>query len=145
MRAGQYARDCYGTRSVTSPGRCNFFATQSIPYPEPELEQTCPFRDTTLCAGGDTTAVKFSTGLVDASILGFNSDTTPKFKRTTICVPLNLNQGFVDIEPPSPHHSVTRYVYNLGPVNDSEQYSSNYTFTLFGDSFKWGISAYSVR
>lgn len=143
MRAAQYGRDCYGHRSVTSPDRCTFFESQTITY-NVQTGQECPFKDKHFCAGGGYTAARFTTGLVDASVLGINTGKPPKFNRTTICVPLDLDQGFVKEIPPDPHHHDYQYEYHLGPVNDSD-YHSNYTFRMFGDPFKWDVPAYSVR
>jgi len=143
MRAGQYGRDCYGHRSVTSPDRCAFFESQTISY-NVQIGQECPFKDKNFCAGGGYTAARFTTGLVDASVLGINTGKPPKFNRTTICVPLYLDQGFVKEIPPGPHYHDYQYEYYLGPVNDSD-YHSNYTFRMFGDPFKWDVPAYSVR
>jgi hypothetical protein len=143
MRAAQYGRDCYGHRSITSPDRCTFFESQTISY-NVQIGQECPFKDTHFCAGGGYTAARFTTGLVDASVLGINTDKPPKFNRTTICVPLYLDQGFVKEIPPDSHHHDYQYEYHLGPVNDSD-YHSNYTFRTFGDPFKWDVPAYSVR
>jgi hypothetical protein len=143
MRAAQYGRDCYGRRSITSPDRCAFFESQTISY-NVQIGQECPFRDKHFCAGGGYTAARFTTGLVDASVLGINTDKPPKFNRTTICVPLYLDQGFVKEIPPGHHNHDYQYEYHLGPVSDSE-YHSNYTFRTFGDPFKWDVPAYSVR
>ena len=142
-RAAQYGRDCYGHRSVISPDRCSFFDSQSVPY-NVQIGQECPFQDKRFCAGGGYTAARFTTGLVDAGVLGINTDKPPKFNRTTICVPLNLDQGFIKEIPPDPHHHDYQYEYHLGPVSDSD-YHSNYTFRMFGDPFKWDLPAYSVR
>jgi hypothetical protein len=143
MRAGQYGRDCYGHRSVTSPAQCAFFDNRTISY-EVLKGQDCPFTDRGICAGGGYTAVRFSTGLVEASVLGINSPKAPKFNRTTVCVPLELKIEFVKEIPPDTQHRDYRYEYYFGPVDDSE-YSSNYTFRTFGDPFTWDIPAYSVR
>jgi len=143
MRAGQYGRDCYGHRSVPSPAQCAFFDNQTISY-EVLKGQDCPFTDRDICAGGGYTAVRFSTGLVEASVLGINSPKAPKFNRTTVCVPLELKNEFVKEIPPDIQHRDYRYEYYFGPVKDSE-YSSNYTFRTFGDPFTWDIPAYSVR
>jgi hypothetical protein len=143
MRAGQYGRDCYGHRSVTSPAQCAFFDNQTISY-EVLKGQDCPFADRDICAGGGYTAVRFSTGLVEASVLGINSPKAPKFNRTTVCVPLKLKDEFVKEIPPDTQHRDYRYEYYFGPVSGSE-HSSNYTFRTFGDPFTWDIPAYSVR
>jgi hypothetical protein len=143
-RSGQYARDCYGQRSVTNPDHCNFFNSQAILYDDILLEQECPFEYFSLCAGGGYTAVRFSTGLVEASKIGINSPNPPKFNRTTICVPLNMEQGFIKEIPPDKQHRDYQYEYDLGPVGNSE-YQSNHTFHMFGDPFEWAVPAYSVR
>jgi hypothetical protein len=142
-RAAQYARDCYGNHAIANLEQCKFFATPTIPY-EVEPNQACPFRDNKLCPGRGDIAVKFTTGRIEASVLGINSPRPPKFSRTTICVPVDVNRGFVHQIPPDNTYSEDRYRYYLGPKNGSSQ-SYDYTYEMFGDPFKWDVAAYSVR
>jgi hypothetical protein len=141
--ARQYGRDCYGHSSLAIPDHCNFFVGQAIPY-DVHLEQECPFKDINLCPGGGYTAARFTTGLVDASLLGINAEKAPKFNRTLICVPLDMNQGFIKEIPPDSQHHDYRYEYHLGPVSGSEHHS-DYTFRTLGDPFKWDMPGYSMR
>ena len=141
--ARQYGRDCYGHSSLAIPDQCNFFVGQAIPY-DVHLEQECPFKDINLCPGGGYTAARFTTGLVDASLLGINAEKAPKFNRTLICVPLDMNQGFIKEIPPDSQHHDYRYEYHLGPVSGSEHHS-DYTFRTLGDPFKWDMPGYSMR
>lgn len=143
MRAGQYGKDCYGHRPVTNPDRCTFFNSQSIPY-SVQVGRECPFKDKNFCASGGYTAARFTTGLVDANVLGINSRRTPKFNRTSICVPLNIDQGFVRELAPDTEHRDYQYEYYLGQVEDSG-YHSDYTYRMFGDPFQWDVPAYSIR
>lgn len=138
IRAGQYARDCYGDQSIVRPGRCNFFENQTISYTT-DVKQPCPFKDPSFCNGAYT-AVRFSTGLIDAEVLGINSPRVPKFNRTTICVPLNMKRGFIKRVPPD---NQFRFDYFLGSTNGSRG-TTDYTFRQFGDPFKWDVPAYSV-
>ena len=142
-RAGQYGRNCYGQRWVTSPDQCKLFDSQTIGY-DVSFDWECPFQNKNFCHGGKFSAVRFSTGLKDASVLGINTAKPPKFNRTTVCVPLDLDQGFVREIPPDVHHHDYRYEYDLGPLNGSE-HSSNYTYRTLGNPFKWDVPAYSMR
>ena len=130
-RAGEYARACYDSRSAASPDQCTFFGTQSIDYKTSKVG--CPFKDKTICAGGNAPiARRFTTDLVDARHIGINAANPPKFNRTSICVPLNLNHGYVMEIPPDKYHYDYRYEYHLGARNSSNFYS-NYTFQTAGD------------
>ena len=142
-RAGEYGRACYGYRSLTSPDKCSFFGTQSVAYDVSSVD--CPFRDKSFCAGdGINIARRFTTGLVDASLIGINVARPPKYNRTTICVPLNIDQGFVEEIPPDEFHYDYRYEYHLGSTNSSG-YISNYTFRTEGDPFNYRVPSYSMR
>lgn len=142
-RAGEYARACYGSRSVASPDQCTFFSTQSIDYKTSKVG--CPFKDKSVCAGGNAPiARRFTTDLVDARQIGINTANATKFNRTSICVPLNLDQGYVMEIPPDKYHYDYRYEYHLGARNGSNFYS-NYTFRTSGDPFNTELPAYSVK
>lgn len=142
-RAGEYARACYGSRSAASPDQCTFFGTQSINYKTTKVG--CPFRDKTICAGGNAPiARRFTTDLVDARQIGINAPNAPKFNRTSICVPLNLDHGYVMEIPPDKYHYDYRHEYHLGARNSSHFYS-NYTYRTSGDPFNTGLPAYSVK
>lgn len=142
-RAGEYEHACYGNQKATSSDECSFFAAQTIPSTVTHVD--CPFRNQSLCAGGGLQlATRFTTGRLDASLLGLNVARPPKFNRTTICVPLNLDQGFVTEIEPDKHHRDYRYEYHLGPRHAGSS-TSNYTFRTAGDPFNYRVSAYSVR
>ena len=95
-RAGQYARDCYGPQPAASLGQCSIFMKPYVPAFREKRKLECPFLDESYCAGDGFTAAKFTTDLADAASIGINAKRPPKFNRTTICVPLNLRQGFVE-------------------------------------------------
>lgn len=140
-RAGEYARACYGNRSVNSPAQCSSFGNQTIRYHSKRIP--CPFVEKSMCAGnGFDDAVLFWTDPVDASIVGVNVDRRPKFKHTTICAPLNIDQGFVRKVTPADANNDDIYEYYLGPVDGGEV---NFTFRTEGDPFDTRIPVYSVR
>ncbi|KIW65559.1 hypothetical protein, variant [Phialophora macrospora] len=141
-RAGEYEHACYGAQSATSSEECSFFRTQAIPSTVTRTD--CPFKNQSLCAGrGLQIATRFTTGRVDASVLGLNVANPPKFNRTTICVPLNMDQGFVKEIAPDKYHSDYRYEYHFGSRNDG-RHTWNYTFRTAGDPFNYRVAAYSV-
>jgi hypothetical protein len=136
VRAANYGRDCYGSHSVYTPGRCDFFEASQIEYTVEPIH--CPFdctKDRCICARGRfETARRLSTGSFSAEKLGLNGKNLPFIRRTSTFVPLDIDYGFV-VE-------VGKWVYEyyLGPVN-----GRNYTFDTWGDPFNWDIAAYSVR
>lgn len=140
VRAGEYGRDCYGSRSVVGIDRCTFFNHQAIPY-RVEIDQPCPFANTTYCWGAYK-AVRFTTDKIDASVIGVHSRRQPKFRRTTTCVPLNMNAGFMD--GPYWNDDQLQVDYYLGPMNRTNEFT-DYTFRQYGEPFKWGVTAYSVK
>lgn len=140
IRAGEYGRDCYGTRPVVGFDRCTFFNNQTIPY-RVEIDQPCPFANASFC-WGTYKAVRFTTDLVQASVIGLHSSKQPSFRRSTTCVPLNLDSGFMD--GPYWNGDQLQVDYYLGPMNRSSEYTE-YTFRQYGEPFKWGVSAYSVK
>lgn len=96
-----------------------------------------------MCAGdGLEDAVRFWTDEVDASVIGVNVAERPKFKRTTICVPLNIDQGFARKVSPVGTNDDDKYEYYLGSTDGTE---IDFTFVTDGDPFDTNIPAYSVR
>ena len=71
---------------------CNYFVEQSIPFTRSSA--LCPFRDATMCSGGDTDVVKFSTGPVDARTLGVNTPMLVELSREMTCAPVVVNGSF---------------------------------------------------
>jgi hypothetical protein len=72
---------------------CNFFLQQSIPY---RVSSTpCPFQDSTMCSISDSQIVHFSTGPVDARVIGINTPIRMQFSRSTTCSPITVNETFV--------------------------------------------------
>lgn len=141
-RAGLYARNCYGHQENTDVDQCTIFANTSIDFSMTDKKE-CPFVDSRYCAKegfSDSTAVRFSTGKVAAKHIGLNVQMSPTLNRTTVCVPLNMNGGFIyklsDVSG--------NWGYDLGPVNSTE-YSSNYTFEQPGDPFYYDVRAYTMR
>lgn len=141
-RAGQNARECYGARLETSLENCSKFKEQNIGTLEMKKEQQCPFMNETFCPGSGFTAVKFTTGLVDAKTIGINAYNAPKFNRTMICVPLDLDAGFAEDLGNGTRKG--EWGYNLGPVS-SDEYQSNYTFRQYGDPFTYDVRSYTLR
>ena len=137
-RSGQYAKACYGAQAATSLDQCLLFEEPFVSTSSVELEQQCPFTNDTFCIGN--AAVKFTTGLVDARVIGIRAQNGPKFRRSMICTPLNIYQGFVEKTSDQRGH----WAYDLGPVN-SEEYSSPYTFRQYGDPFDWDVRSYTMR
>jgi hypothetical protein len=144
-RAGQYARDCYGSQSPTSLDQCLLFREQDVPTSEMRTGQQCPFANESYCSSTGATAVRFTTGLVGAIRIGINSNINPHFNRTTICVPLNMESppggpGLAEKTSDLPGY----WGYNLGPVC-SDEYASNYTFKQYGDPFTYDVRSYTMR
>ncbi|OQN98702.1 hypothetical protein B0A48_15368 [Cryoendolithus antarcticus] len=139
-RARQYARDCYGSRTADGPNQCRVFKEPHIGTLEILVNQPCPFVEGKYCEGSERTARIFTTGLVDAKLLGINADRTPMLNRTTMCVPLNINAGFV--QKPSNDSSIGAWEYYLGPKGDHNE--TEYTFRQFGDPFDFDVRSYTM-
>ncbi|KAE9367943.1 hypothetical protein N431DRAFT_445015 [Stipitochalara longipes BDJ] len=90
--AGLYADECYGASSLIE--NCNKFYNQIISYSAKNATQ-CPF-DGKVCQGANE-SVAFTTGLVSASVLGFNTASPLIFSRTIICSPLDSGPEYVGI------------------------------------------------
>ncbi|KAH6659102.1 hypothetical protein BKA67DRAFT_6128 [Truncatella angustata] len=141
-RSAQYGRSCYGEQPIANPDQCDFFESAQIDYEVEKIDCpfSCPNPDRCICANGIYgSAVRLSTGLFSAKLLGLNGAALPQIKRTSIYVPLDIDYGFVvdrsgyDFE----------FEYHLGPVNASGEFR-NHTFTMFGTPFNWDVPAYSV-
>lgn len=139
--AGQYARKCYGSQATTGINQCLLF-TEPFIESSIETDQPCPFVNRTYCTGNGFEAVKFSTGLVDAKHIGLNIAKGPRFNRTTVCVPLNLDAGFALTPDDDP--SADRWDYDLGPV-DSDKRKSPYTFQQYVNPFRSDVRSYTMR
>lgn len=136
-RASQYARTCYNSPDPTGPFSCRVFYNQSIAY-NTKTHQLCPFASSELCHDGLYSAISFDTGYIDASVIGINSPTAHKFRRTSSCSPLNLSEPYV--LPSSPGTNGTAYNYYYGPKDNT-----NYTFNTSGRPFEWLVPVYSVK
>lgn len=136
-RASQYARTCYNSPDPTDPFSCRVFYNQSIAYTT-KIQQPCPFASSKLCHGGLYSAISFDTGHIDASVIGINSPTTHKFRRTTSCSPLSMSEPYVVRS--SSGTNGTAYHYYYGPKDNT-----NYTFNTSGQPFEWLVPVYSVK
>lgn len=136
-RASQYARTCYNSPDPAGPFSCKVFYNQSIAYTT-KIKQPCPFASSHLCHDGLYSAISFDTGLIDASVIGINSPTNHKFRRTTSCSPLNMSEPYVVQSSSGPNGSAYHYYYGTKD-------STNYTFNTSGQPFEWLVPVYSVR
>lgn len=140
LRAGLYARNCYVQRAVAGLDQCKIFA-------EPRIDIStmtgleCPFVNSTYCSGSSFTTARFSTGMMDTKRIGLNFAQRPSINRTTLCVPLNLDAGFVK----RLNNAHGQWGYDLGPVESDVDYKSNYTFEQSGDPFYYDVRAYTMR
>lgn len=105
--SGVWAKNCYGAADKTDG--CNQFVYQQIPYNV--TSTSCPWSDGMCHADGDS-AVRFTTGAVDARRIGVNTPTKLEFNRTTVCSPLNMNETF--IEPYSRNGCSYTWHYHYG-------------------------------
>ncbi|KAI4151714.1 MAG: hypothetical protein LQ340_003339 [Diploschistes diacapsis] len=133
--AGQYARNCYNGTGEDSAA-CSMFYQQSIPYYVKRLQE-CPF-SAELCAKGLFTALELDTGQVDAMTICVNARPSFKFRRNTVCSPLNMSSEY--IKQTMAYKNVSTYRYYYGPTEHAK-----YTFETTGDAFQWLDPAYSVK
>lgn len=141
FRAGLYARNCYANQAVSGLDQCKIFIEPHIDFETATGLLDCPFANSTYCAGSSFTTSRFSTGLMDSKVIGLNFAKRPVFNRTTLCVPLNIDAGFVQ----SLNNTHGQWLYDLGPVGSDVGYRSNYTFTQSGDPFYYDVRAYTMR
>lgn len=134
--ASQYARTCYNAPHPDDPFSCRIFYNRSIKF-STKTDQLCPFASPELCSGGLYSAVSFDTGLIDASVIGINAYETHKFRRTTVCSPLNMSEPYI-VSSESTNN--TDYHYYYGAKDDIE-----YTFNTSGQPFEWLVPVYSVK
>ncbi|MCJ1250939.1 hypothetical protein MMC30_008167 [Trapelia coarctata] len=144
-RAGQYARNCYGSQNATDSTRCDFFYQTKIDFTTASMDK-CPFKSYELCLGGLYSAVTFDTGLVDASNLGINAEVTHKFRRKTTCSPLNMDYPYVRNETFRDPKNTTYHYYYGGRFDDTTVPPTevNYTYQTSGYPFDWLAPVYSV-
>jgi hypothetical protein len=145
-RAGEYARNCYDSQNATDSIRCDFFYHSSIAFTSKSLDK-CPFGSYELCLGGLYSAVTFDTGLVDASQIGINFESTHKFRRKTTCSPLNMDYSYVRNESSRNSDDATYYYY-YGSIYDDTTVpptTTNYTYKTSGHPFDWLAPVYSVE
>jgi hypothetical protein len=145
-RAGEYARSCYDPPNVTDSMRCDFFYYPSIAFTSKSLDK-CPFGSYDVCLGGLYSAVTFDTGLVDASQIGINFETTHKFRRKTTCSPLNMNYPYVRNKTSHDSNDVTYYYYYGSTYDDTTEPPTNkdYTYKTSGNPFNWLAPVYSIK
>ena len=145
-RAGEYARSCYDSSNVTNSMRCDFFYYPSIAFTSKSLDK-CPFESYDVCLGGLYSAVTFDTGLVDASQIGINFETTHKFRRKTTCSPLNMNYSYVRNKTSHDSSEVTYYYYYGSTYDDTTEppTSKDYTYKTSGNPFDWLAPVYSIK
>lgn len=96
--AAEYRQKCY--RAKLGADGCNFFHNQSITYTE-KFENKCPFPGET-CARERDLALTLDTGLIDAGLIGINSEKRYHFCRTTTCAPLKADGEFIKITKGEP-------------------------------------------
>jgi hypothetical protein len=83
-RAADYAQNCYQKPGAFTARSCNYFYSPRLSFSRPEYTHDCPFDDS-VCRMNRT--VTFTTEITDASQIGINSRSPPKFRRRTSCTP----------------------------------------------------------
>ena len=136
-RASQYVKTCYDSSMASSLFSCGVFYNQSIAF-DTLTNQPCPFASPDICLDGLYSAIKFDTGLIDASTIGVNTRDTNKFRRTTSCAPLNMSETYVKEASKGVNDT---YHYYYGSKKDG----SSYTFSTSGRPFEWLAPVYSVK
>ena len=136
-RAGAYAANCYGESDPFEAIQCNYLYQSRISFSPPQYTTDCPFENE-IC--GQNQTVTFTTDTVDASELGINSQTSPKFRRRTSCVPLSMEYPYIQNQT---QNGTTSYYYYYGekPLHNPPL---KYTYTTTGDPFDRLAPAYDV-
>jgi hypothetical protein len=140
-RAGQYARNCYNTSAESAESDkmgCGFFYQPNMDF-ERKRQQACPFLPSKMCSGDLYSAVAFDTGYVSIDAIGINTEKDYRFRRRTVCSPLNMSEQYIK-QVKSNDLNTTGYEYYYGSTDDAA-----YTFSTTGDSFLWYVPMYSVK
>ena len=82
--------------------------------------------------------------LVDGALLGLNLLKRPKFRLRTKCIPLAMDQGFVEVNPGNDKHEETWYNYYLGQLCEQENFCTNLTFQVRGKPFDSLFPGYAI-
>jgi hypothetical protein len=139
VRAGDYAKNCYGPPNAFEDVQCDFLYRRQLPHPtSPEYSYTCPFKGD-VCKP-KAQVVTFDTELLDASELGINAKKPPKFRRKTTCVPLNMEFPFIRN---TTNNGTTSYTYHYGQKNH-DGIRTEYTYNTTGDPFDRLVPVYDV-
>ncbi|KAK7971550.1 hypothetical protein PG989_016566 [Apiospora arundinis] len=144
MRASQYAKNCYGEQPIHYTAQCEPFQAREIAHSMEKVNCPfpCPDPNNCICANGIyDSAVKFDTSTFHVDRLGVNAAHLPLVRRTSTFVPLDINYGFVVDKSGSGNDF--DFEYYLGAINDTAGFR-NFTFSMQGLPFNWGIAAYAV-
>lgn len=136
-RAGEYAQKCYEVPDMFDAIQCNFLYQSRLSFETANYTTDCPFKNE-ICRQNQT--VSFVTDIIDASELGINSRSSPKFRRRTSCTPLSMEFPFIQNQT---HDGTTTYYYYYGdkPLHDPPV---NYTYKTTGDPFDRLAPAYDI-
>ena len=135
-RAAEYAQNCYGTPDMFNVVQCSLLYRSKLTFSSAIYTTDCPF-DNEIC--GQNQSVTF-TAEVKASELGINSPHPSKFRRTTKCTPLSMDEKF--IKNVTENGTTTYYYYYGEKPNDDPP--RKYTFNTTGDPFDSFVPAYEV-
>ena len=136
-RAAQYADNCYRQQDGVDKRRCSLFYRENLPYGSADFSRPCPFKGD-ICSHNIT--VTFESPLIDASEIGINSPSTHKFRRTTKCAPLRMDERFIKKTIEDGRTTYT-YFYGEKPGGTSPV---NYTYRTVGDPWDRLAPVYDV-
>jgi hypothetical protein len=144
-RSSEYAQSCYENSTMLHSMSCEFFYQQRIPYIRNLTDPfQCPFNQS-ICIPG-VPSVTFDTGLVDSSMIGINSESTYKFRRSTKCAPLSSEYPYVQNKTTG---GSTTYYYHYGKMVDvyetPPETIRNYTYLTTGNPFDQLAPVYNLR
>ncbi|KAH7091531.1 hypothetical protein FB567DRAFT_546248 [Paraphoma chrysanthemicola] len=138
-RASQFAEDYYGEANAVA-FRCKVLHRPTLPMSDPVYSNDCPFYKD-ICRLNQT--VTFTTPLIDAKELGFNTPVSPKFRRSTACTPLSMEYPFIQNQTVD---GITTYTYHYGTKRTGNDgiHTINHTYTTSGDPWERDAPVYDL-
>ncbi|KAH7081265.1 hypothetical protein BKA63DRAFT_561824 [Paraphoma chrysanthemicola] len=138
-RAAQFAQDCYGEANAVA-SRCKVLYQPTLSVSDPVYSNNCPFYKD-ICRLNQT--VTFTTPLIDAKELGFNTPRSPKFRRSTACTPLSMEYPFIQNQTVN---GTTTYTYHYGTKRTGNDglHTNNHTYTTSGDPWERDAPVYDL-
>jgi hypothetical protein len=135
VESAALSQSCYKTPAATDD--CNFFTHRSINF-SVNRNAPCPF-ESSMCHGG---IISFSTGSINARVIGINAPKTYEFRRNSTCSPLNMNETFIR---PSRDEDGRIYHYHYGSTSGSAGLETDWSYQTRDSAYMPDAPGYLVK